>query len=99
MQHNFFYAESLLVHSRYNYKKIMSFGWFRKSLCLWAHAERRIHNAGWLMWGSGSGAPRSRRQRGLGAVPPAFGNFYNFLLKTTIGPIIFTYLSLNLCLA
>jgi len=31
MQHNFFYPESL-VHSRYNCKKIRSFGWFRKNL-------------------------------------------------------------------
>jgi len=35
MQHNFFFAESL-VDSRYNYKNIRPFSRFRKSLCVWA---------------------------------------------------------------
>jgi len=83
MQHNFFYAESL-VHSRYDYKKIRYFGWYSEKVCaLWADADRRIHNIGWLMRGSGDGDHSRRRQGGLGAKPSAFGDFYNFLMKIT----------------
>jgi len=70
MQHNFFYAESL-VHSYHNYKNIIYklFGRFQKSLSVWAGAEKRIFNAGW---------PPAAGSKGSA---PAFDDFYNFLMK------------------
>jgi len=46
-----------------------------------ADAERTIHNVERMIWESGGGSPSRRRQGGLGAEPPAFGDFYNFLMK------------------
>jgi len=46
-----------------------------------AGAERKIHNAGRLMWGSVGKAPSRRRQGGFGAETPAFGDVYNIVMK------------------
>jgi len=41
------------------------------------------------MWGFGGGASSRRRQGGLGTEPPAFGDFYNFLIKNNTFLCIF----------
>jgi len=51
--------------------------------CRENNVQCRMTDGGVRAEPSDAGALRRRRQRGLGAEPPAFGDFYNFLIKTT----------------
>jgi len=78
MQHNFFYAESL-VHCRYNYNnRKVSLDWFQKSLCVWAGAEKIIYNAGWLMGVWGRSPHQPPEAKGSGGRAPSVWRFLQF---------------------
>jgi len=100
----FFYAESL-VHSRYNIKKIRSFGWFRKSLYFKGRCREKNYQCTTTdvkVWGRGFQWPEARRFRGIAPSVWRFLQFFNenntflgifrlkFLLKNII-PNFFNY--------
>jgi len=82
MQHNFFYAESLM-HSRYTYKKIGLLVDSERVCAFVGRCREKNLKCRLTELGSGDGAPSRRKQGGLGAEPPAFGDFYNFPMKIT----------------
>jgi len=87
-----------VVHSHYTIitrKEDRLAGSERIGTCvLWADAEKRIHNVGWLMWGSGGWAPSRRRQGGLEEEPQLLTIFQLFNKNNTFLGLI----NLNFCL-
>jgi len=83
MQHNCFYAESL-VHSRYNYRNISFFGWFTKSYCFVdrcrENSQCRMTDAG--VWET---EPPAAGGKGIwGESPQRLAIFTIFLIQITL---------------
>jgi len=83
MQHNFFYAKSL-VHSWIITRKWSGLLVDSERVCaLWGGCREKNLQRRWLIWGSRGRASSRRSQGCLLWRPPAFGDFYNFLMKLT----------------